>query len=154
MHAFVNELARPLGTYLYGRRMYETMAPWETMALAEQSPVAGDFALAWRAAEKVVYSTSLPAPTTARTRVEREFDPEAVRRLKADSPRDLGIGGATLAAEALDAGVVDELHLLLVPVLVGGGKRAVSTTRHTPLELVDTRRFASGVVHLHYVVAS
>ena len=127
VHAFVNELERPVGTYLYGRRMYETMIFWETAdADAEPSPVTRDYAEIWRAAEKVVYSRTLQAPSSARTRIERDFQPGAVRELKERSELDLSIGGAELAGQALAAGLVDECHLFLGPVIVGGGKRALA----------------------------
>jgi len=149
VHAFVNDLERPVGTYLYGRRMYEVMAYWET---ADGSTgITRDFAELWRSADKIVYSTTLESVTSARTRIERSFDPEAVRRLKASSGRDLSVGGPGLAAQAIAAGLVDELHLFLVPVLVGGGTRALpGGAARVPLELVDEHRFGSGVVHLHY----
>jgi dihydrofolate reductase len=148
VHAFVNELERPIGTYLYGRRMYETMAVWET--IDDDHPVMRDFAELWRAAEKVVYSRTLDSPTSARTRIERDFDPEAVRRLKETARSDISIGGAELAAEAIEAGLVDEYRLLLVPVLVGGGKRALPGGVRAELELLEQRTFASGVVYLRY----
>jgi dihydrofolate reductase len=151
VHACVNDLVRPVGTYLYGRRMYETMAVWETMdSVADQTPVMLDFAQLWQAADKVVYSRTLEAATTARTRVEREFDPTAVQRLKASAQRDLGIGGPDLAAHAFAAGLVDELHLFVTPVLVGGGKAALPRHVRAKLDLLDERRFESGVVYLHY----
>jgi dihydrofolate reductase len=152
VHAFVNELERPIGTYLYGRRLYETMAAWETMALEDEPQVVRDFAEIWRGADKIVYSTTLESASTSRTRLERTFTPERIRELKARAERDVGIGGATLAAQALDAGLVDELRLLLVPVLVGGGKRAVAATRQSAFELRETQRFGSGVVYLRYCV--
>jgi dihydrofolate reductase len=151
LHAFVNDLGRPVGTHLYGRRMYETMQPWET--ISDPASEMRDFAQIWRAADKVVYSRSLEDASTARTRIEREFDPEAVGQLKATASRDLSIGGPGLAAEAFRAGLVDELHLFLHPIVVGGGKPALPTEVHLPLELLDERRFASGVVHVHYRVA-
>jgi dihydrofolate reductase len=150
LHAAVNELERPIGTYLY-----ETMAFWETAAAdPDESAAFADYAGIWRAAEKVVYSRTLAAPSTARTRIEREFDPEAVRRLKASSSSDLAIGGAELAGQALRAGLVDACHLFLFPVVVGGGKRALPAGLRTSLELLDERRFDSGVVHLHYRVGA
>ena len=153
LHAFVNELERPVGTYLYGRRMYETMASWETVDHAEdRSAASREFADIWRAAEKVVYSRTLDAVSTARTRIEREFDPVAVRALKESARHELTVGGAALAGQALDAGLVDELHLLLHPVLVGGGKRALPDGIHSRLELRSQRSFESGMVHLHYAV--
>jgi dihydrofolate reductase len=151
VHAFVNDLERPAGTYLYGRRMYDVMAPWETMPTgADQAPVERDFAEIWRAADKIVYSKTLEAVSSARTRIERDFDPEAVRQLKAAAGRDLTVGGPGLAAQALAAGLVDELHLLLVPVVVGGGTHALPSHVRLPLELLDEHRFDGGVVHLHY----
>jgi dihydrofolate reductase len=153
VHAFVNDLARPVGTHLYGRRLYEVMVAWETVDTgADQQPVARDFAEIWQAAEKVVYSRTLEAASTARTRIERDFDPEAVRRMKASAQRDISVGGAELAAVAFRAGLVDECHLLLSPVLVGGGKRALPDDVRLELELLDVRRFGNGVVHLHYRV--
>jgi dihydrofolate reductase len=153
VHAFVNELERTIGTHLYGRRLYEVMAFWETGGSEpdESGPVR-DYAEIWRATDKVVYSTTLEAVRTSRTRLERTFDPEAVRRMKAEAGRDLGVGGPGLAAHAIRAGLVDELHLFLVPVLVGGGTRALPDDAFVRLELVDERRFAGGVVHLHHRV--
>jgi dihydrofolate reductase len=155
VHAFVNDLERPVGTYLYGRRLYETMAGWETdPSLAAHSRVMGDFAAIWQAAQKIVYSRTLEAVSTARTRIEREFDPAAVRQEKEAVGRDLIVGGATLAAEAFRAGLVDELHLFLTPVLVGGGKHALPQNVDLKLELLDERRFGSGTVFLRYRSAS
>jgi dihydrofolate reductase len=150
VHSFVNDLARAVGTYLYGRRLYETMAVWETLPLENQPSPIRDFAELWRATDKVVYSRTLAAPSTPRTQIERDFDAAAVRRLKDEAERDLAVGGAELAAEALRAGLVDQLHLVLAPVLVGGGKRALPDDLRRPLELVDERRFDSGFVHLGY----
>ena len=150
LHAYVNELERPIGTYLYGRRMYETMAVWETMALDDEPAVMREYAEIWRAADKIVFSRTLEQPTSSRTRIERSFDPAAVRDLKAEASRDLGIGGAELASEALRAGLVDELHLFVVPVLVGGGRRFLGEGVSARLELVDEHRFRHGAVHLHY----
>ncbi len=151
--AFVNDLERTIGTYLYGRRMYEVMAFWETApARANQPDVVRDFTQIWQAADKVVYSTTLATVSTARTTVERVFDAEAVRELKTVAARDLSIGGAGLAAAALAAGLVDELHLFLTPVVVGGGTRALPGGRRLDLELLDTTRFAGGVVYLSYAV--
>jgi dihydrofolate reductase len=151
VHAFVNELERPIGTYLYGRRMYETMVFWETADPdGDWPPVAGDYAAIWRAADKIVYSRSLETVSSARTRLEREFDADAVERMKRRADSDLGIGGAELAGQAIAAGVVDELQLLLVPVVVGGGKRALPNDVRVSLELLDERRFASGTVFLRY----
>ena len=150
VHTFVNELERGVGTYLYGRRLYETLAVWETVPLDEQPGYIRDYAELWRDSDKIVYSRTLDAPSTSRTRIERDFDADAVRRLKDEAQRDLAVGGAELAAEAFRAGLVDELHLLLAPVLVGGGKRALPDDMRLPLELVGERRFDSGFVHLHY----
>jgi dihydrofolate reductase len=148
VHAFVNELERPIGTYLYGRRMYETMVYWETDD--DEAAVARDFAEIWRAAEKVVYSRTLQTVSSSSTRIEREFDAAAIERLKQSSGSDIGIGGAELASHAIAAGLVDELQLLLVPVLVGGGKRALPNDVGAQLELLDERRFQSGAVFLRY----
>ncbi len=154
VHAFVNDLERPVGTHLLGRRMYETMTYWETgPSEGEHSDVGRDFAELWRGADKVVYSRTLETAATARTRVEREFDPEAVRQLKATAARDISVGGPELAAQALAAGVVDELHLFLVPVVVGGGKRALPFGVRLELDLLDERRFADGTVFLRYRVS-
>jgi dihydrofolate reductase len=152
LHTFLNDLERPVGTYLYGRRMYETMVYWDTVdAGPDQSTVAGDFKSIWQAAEKVVYSRTLESVATDRTRIEREFDAEAVRRLKAASEQDLTVGGANLAAEALKAGLVDEFQLFTVPVVVGGGKSWLPSGVRCDLELLDTRRFADGAVYLRYL---
>jgi dihydrofolate reductase len=151
VHTFVNDLERPVGTYLYGRRMYEVMAYWETAdALADEPPAIRDYAEIWQAADKIVYSSTLETISSARTRIERNFDPEAVRRLKAAAARDISVGGPDLAAQAIKAGLVDELHLFLTPVVVGGGKQSLPSDVRLELELVDERRFGSGVVHLHY----
>jgi len=155
VHAFVNDLERPIGTYLYGRRMYEVMAYWETApAVADQHPVALDFARIWQAADKVVYSTTLDTVSTARTRLLRDFDPEAVRQMKARAERDIGVGGPVLAAHAIEAGLVDEYHLFVNPIVVGGGNRALPHHVAVKLELRDVRRFGSGVVYLHYRAAT
>jgi dihydrofolate reductase len=151
VHALFNELERPVGTYLYGRRMYETMVFWETVDPDGDWPaVAREFAAIWQAAEKVVYSRTLETVSSARTRIERELDPDAIERMKQSSGSDLGIGGAELAGQAIAAGLVDELQLLLVPVLVGGGKRALPNDVRAWLELLDERRFQSGAVFLRY----
>jgi dihydrofolate reductase len=153
LHAFVNDLERPIGTYLYGRRMYETMRFWETAGTAAGEPaVFADYASIWRAAEKVVFSRTLQTTSSARTRIERAFDPDEIRRLKRSSPADISIGGAELAGHALRAGLVDECHLFLCPVVVGGGKRALPDAVRVSLELLATRRFPNGVVHLHHRV--
>jgi dihydrofolate reductase len=154
VHAFVNDLERPVGTYLYGRRLYETMAGWETNPeFAQQSAVMRDFAEIWKAADKIVYSRTLATVMTERSRIEREFDAEAVRRLKAEAGTDLLVGGAALATEAFRAGLVDECHLLVAPILVGGGKRALPGAVRLELELLDERRFGNGMVHLRYRTA-
>ncbi len=150
MHAFVNDLERSVGTYLYGRRMYDVMVAWETMPLADQPAVIRDFAEIWRAADKVVYSTTLETAPSARTRIERVFDPEAVRQIKAEATRDVSVGGPGLAADAIGAGLVDECHLFLTPILVGGGTPSLPLGVRLELELLDERRFAGGVVHLHH----
>lgn len=152
VHAFVNELERPVGTYLYGRGMYETMVVWETMDLAGQSPAVRDFAEIWGAADKIVYSTTLAEVSSSRTSLEPELDPEAVRRLKASAERDITVGGPGLAAAALAAGLVDELHIFVVPTAVGGGTRSLPDDIQLKLELLDQRRFDNGFVHLHYRV--
>ena len=151
VHAFVNDLVRPIGTYLYGRRMYAVMVAWETMpTLPDQPPVMRDFAQLWRAAEKVVFSRTLRTVSSARTRIERVFDPEAVRQLKAAARRDLTVGGPALAAQAISSGLVDECHLFVTPILVGGGTPALPSKVRLELELLDERRFGNGVVHLQY----
>ena len=159
-YSFVTELERPAGTYLYGRRMYEAMLYWESAVPYEgyvrdwESAVpegyVREFAEMWRDADKVVYSRSLESVSSARTRLEHDFDPEAVRRLKAAAARRITIGGANLAGQALAAGLVDELRLLMVPVVLGGGKPCLPKGVSLPLRLVETRRFASGVVYLRY----
>jgi dihydrofolate reductase len=151
VHTFINDLERPVGTYLYGRRLYEVMVGWETdPALAEQSPVMRDFAQIWQAADKVVYSKTLETVSSVRTRIERDFDPEAVRQMKALAGRDLIVGGPELAAQAIEAGLVDELHLFVAPIMVGGGKRSLPDDVRLQLELVDERCFEGGMVYLHY----
>jgi dihydrofolate reductase len=153
VHRFVNDHERSIGTCLYGRRLYETMAVWQDDEwLAGEPDVVHDYASIWRAADKVVYSTTLDAVTTPRTRLERHFDPAEVRRLVADAPGDVSIGGATLAAQAVAAGLVDEYSLLVNPVIVGGGTPWLPPGSRLDLELVDERRFASGVVYLRYLV--
>jgi dihydrofolate reductase len=155
VHAFVNELERPIGTYLYGRRMYETMVYWETAGTeADEPAVFGDYAEIWRAAEKIVYSRTLQTPSSARTRIEREFEPNAVRQLKLSSRADIAVGGAELAGQAIGAGLVDECHLFLCPIAVGGGKRALPDKVRAQLELLDERRFKNGIVHIHYRVSA
>ena len=151
VHAFINDLVRPLGTYLYGRRMYEMMVGWETDPfLAEHSPLTRDFAEIWRAADKIVYSGTLEAVSTSRTRLERDFDPEAVRRMKASAGQDIAVSGPDLAAHAFRAGLVDECQLFVAPIAVGGGKRSLPSDVLVRLELLDERRFAGGMVYLRY----
>jgi dihydrofolate reductase len=153
--SFINELERPIGTYLYGRRMYETMAYWETAhLLPDQTDAEREFTEIWQAAEKVVYSRTLEPASRAKTRIERNFDAEAVRRLKATSEHDMTVGGANLAAQAIKAGLVDELQVFVVPFVTGGGKPWLTDARRGALELIDTRRFAGGVVYLRYCPAS
>lgn len=153
VHAFVNELERPIGTYLYGRRMYETMVFWETASTDGEPAVFRDYAETWRAAEKIVFSRTLQAPSSTRTRVERELDPDVVRELKRSSTTDISIGGGELAGQAIGAGLVDECHLFLCPIVIGGGKRTLPDNVRARLELLDERRFKNGVVHLHYRVS-
>jgi dihydrofolate reductase len=149
--AFINDLERPVGTYLYGRRMYEMMVGWETdPALAGQSPLMRDFAEIWQAADKVVYSRTLEAVSTARTRMERDFVPEAVRQIKASAGRDVSVSGPDLAAHAFRAGLVDECHLFVAPIAVGSGKRSLPNDVRVSLELLDERRFGNGMVYLRY----
>ena len=148
LHQFFNDLLRPAGTQLYGRRMYETMVYWETEGL--DSPVMTDFAQVWRDSDKIIYSTTLEAVASARTRIERTFDVEAVRAMKASAEQDISIGGPNLAAQAIRAGLVDDYHLVVVPVIVGGGSRALPGDVRLDLALVEERRFENGTVHLHY----
>jgi len=151
VHAFVNDLERPIGTHLYGRRMYDVMVAWETMDTGEdEPPVIRDYALIWRAADKAVYSRTLEKATSARTRIVRDFDPEVIRQMKANAERDISIGGPDLAAQALKAGLVDEIYLFLTPIIIGGGTQALPDHVLLKLELLDERRFSSGVVYLHY----
>ena len=151
VHAFVNDLERPVGTYLYGRRMYDVMVAWETAhTFTDQQPVMQDFAEIWQAADKIVYSKTLETVSSARTRIERDFDPEAVGQLKARAVRDITVGGPDLAAQAIKAGLVDECQLFVAPVLVGGGKRSLPDGVHLTLELLDERRFGNGTIYLHY----
>lgn len=153
LHQFFNDAFRPFGTLLYGRRLYETMAVWETDPdLAGHNAITAEFAALWQAADKVVWSRTLGAPLTARTRLERAFDPDAVRALAADADRPLAIGGAALAAHAFRAGLVDEVQLVLHPVVVGGGKPALPDGVRLDLELVDERRFTGGYVFVRYAV--
>jgi dihydrofolate reductase len=151
VHDFITDLVRPIGTHLYGRRLYETMAYWD--APVESYPAERrDFARVWQKGAKIVFSRTLSAATTGNTRVERNFEPEAIRNLKRESAHDMIVGGAELAGHALEAGLVDECHLFLNPVIVGAGKPAFRTAVRRNLELIETRPFATGVVHLHYRV--
>ena len=154
VHAFINDVARSVGTFLYGRRLYETMLVWETLPLDGLPAHIRDFAEIWRAADKVVFSRKLDDVSTANTRIEREFDPDAVRELKASASEDLAVGGAELAAEAFKAGVVDELQLFVAPVVVGGGKRSLPGGVRLDLELLEERRFAGGFTYLVYRIRS
>jgi len=149
--SFITDIVRPIGTYLYGRRIYETMALWEAdPTLAAQSELMADFASVWQSAEKIVYSTTLPVVSTANTRLERRFDPDSVREMKASAASDLTVGGSTLAAHAFYAGLVDECQLFMYPVLVGDGKSAFPTDARIQLDLLEEHRFGNGVVHLRY----
>jgi dihydrofolate reductase len=151
VHSFVNDLERPIGTYLYGRRMYEVMVYWETAhTLTDQPPYVEEYAEIWQTADKIVYSKTLETVASARTRIERNFDPEAVRQMKARAARDITVGGPELAARAIEAGLVDEYHLFISPVAVGGGKESLPDGVRLNLELLAERRFANGTVHLHY----
>jgi dihydrofolate reductase len=153
VHAFVNDLERRIGTYLYGRRMYDVMRYWETAPTdAGQQPVVRDYARIWQAADKIVYSRTLATPSSTRTRIEKDFDTEAVRRMKATTSRDISVGGPHVAAQAINAGLVDELHLFVVPIVVGGGTRGLPDHARVKLQLLGERRFAGGVVYLHYGV--
>lgn len=152
VHAFVNDLERDIGTYLYGRRMYEVMQAWETMDLADEPHVMLDYAAIWRSARKVVFSRTLSQPSTEQTTIEPEFDPALIARMKRDARADISIGGPTIAAAALRAGLVDELHLLAHPIAVGGGTHWLPRDVALPMRLLDERRFDSGVVHLHYEI--
>ena len=151
VHAFINDLQRQFGTYLYGRRMYEVMVGWESAhTLTDQPPFMHDFAQTWQAADKIVYSKTLETVSSSRTRIERRFDTEAVRRMKARARRDIIVGGPELAAQAIEAGLVDEWHLFVAPIMVGGGKRCLPNNVRLKLELLDQHRFEGGVVYLHY----
>jgi len=153
VHTFVNDLERPVGTYLYGRRMYEVMVYWETVKASTSEPrYFTDYAEIWRAADKIVYSRTLNEVSSARTRIERDFDPAAVRQMKAGAERDIGVGGPDLAAQMIKAGLVDECHLFVSPIVVGGGKPCFPSGVRVALELRDEHRFGSGVIHLHYRV--
>jgi len=153
VHTFVNDLERRIGTYLYGRRMYEVMVFWETAQDADLPRFVQDYAEIWRAADKIVYSTTLQTVSSARTRIERSFEPGAIRRMKAEMGRDISVGGPDLAAQAIGAGLVDECHLFVAPVVVGGGTRCLPRDVRVRLELLGERRFGNGMVHLHYRTA-
>jgi dihydrofolate reductase len=150
VHTFVNELERPIGTYLYGRRMYDVMRYWETADTEDQPALTRAYARIWQTADKIVYSTTLDTATTARTTIERTFDADAIRTMKGSTERDISVGGPTIAAVAFRAGLVDECHLILAPVLVGGGTRTLPDGVRAQLELLDERRFTNGMVNLHY----
>ena len=150
VHAFVNEIERPIGTYLYGRRMYEVMAGWETARNDDGPAVSREFAQIWQAAQKVVFSRTLETVSTARTRLERELRPDAIRELKERSASDLSVGGPGLASGAFAAGLIDECHLFVTPIIVGGGTPSLPAGVRVGLELLDEHRFQGGVVHLHY----
>lgn len=151
VHTFINELERSVGTYLYGRRMYEMMTAWELIhTLPDQPAFMLDFAAIWQAADKIVYSTTLATVSSARTRIVRDFDPAAIRQFKADARHDLTISGPGLAAQALTAGLVDECHLFVSPFAVGGGTPAFPKNAHLPLTLLESRHFSGGMVYLRY----
>src|SRR5512143_717306 len=153
VHGFINNLERAAGTYLYGRRMYETMRVWETdPSLAAQSPLLRDFAEVWQAADKIVYSKTLEAVSTRKTKIERNFDPEAIRQLKEAAEQDITIGGPDVAAHAFRSALIDECQLFLTPVVVGGGKQSLPNNVRLDLELVEERRFGNGMVYLRYRV--
>jgi dihydrofolate reductase len=150
VHAFINDLERPFGTFLLGRRMYDVLQVWETIGGSDEPEVMKDYASIWRAADKIVFSAQLTELTTKRTRIERRFDPNAIRAFIETADRDISIGGAGLAAEAIRAGLVDEFHLLVFPLIVGGGTQFFPRDVDLKLELVDERRFDDGVVFLRY----
>jgi dihydrofolate reductase len=150
VHRFVHDLERSVGTYLLGRRMYDVMVYWETVPLEDEPAYIQDFAEIWRASDKVVYSRTLEAPSTGRTRIEREFDPDAVREMKATLDHDLEVAGPGLAQHAIRAGLVDEWHFTLAPVVVGGGTAVFPDGIRIDLELVDERRFGNGMVYVRY----
>ena len=152
VHTFVNDRERQVGTYLYGRRMYEVMVAWETMPEGGQPAFMQDYTKIWKAADKVVFSRTLKTPSSERTRILRDFDPEEIRRMKASAKRQLSVAGPHLAAQALQASLVDEVHLFLAPIIVGAGNRALPTDDRVKLELLDERRFRGGFIHLHYQV--
>jgi len=153
VHSFVNNLERSIGTYLYGRRLYDVMVLWETTDTGGQPPYIAEYAKIWRSADKVVFSTTLQRVSSTRTRIERDFNAEAIRKMKDAAVRDISVGGAVLAAEAIKARLVDEIHLFLTPVIVGGGKHALPQDVRLNLDLIDERRFGNGVVHVRYRLA-
>jgi dihydrofolate reductase len=151
IYALINDLHRPIGTYLYGRKNYETMTVWETPdVIPGQAPAMRDFGGIWQAADKIVYSKSLETVSTPKTRLEREFEPQAVRDLKAQLPHDISVAGPNLAAQAIRAGLVDEYHLLVIPFMLGGGKQVLPSSVRVKLDLLDERRFGNGWVYLRY----
>ena len=152
VHTFMNDLDRAVGTFLLGRRMYDVLVPWENLQLADQPPYIRDFAEIWRTADKIVYSRTLETASSARTRIEGDFDPEAILQLKATADRDLAVGGAELAAQAFETGLVDECHPILAPIVVGGGTKALPEGLRVELELLDERRFGNGMAYLGYRV--
>jgi dihydrofolate reductase len=154
VHTFINDLQRELGTHLYGRRLYEVLGAWEDMDLAHQPSYIADFKEIWRGTDKIVFSRTLDSVSTTKTRLERDFDADTVRQLKATSAHDILVGGPELAAQAMKAGLVDEIHLFLAPVVVGGGKKALPDDLRLDLELLSERRFGNGTVHLHYHTAT
>jgi dihydrofolate reductase len=154
VHAYINDLQRSIGTHLYGRRMYEVLVAWETMDTTDGPPYLRDYAEIWRGADKVVYSKTLDAVASERTRIERSFDPDSVRRMKVNAERDLIVGGPNLAAQAFKAGLIDECHLFVSPIIIGGGNKALPDRVRLELELRGERRFGNGTVHLRYAAAS
>ena len=150
VHAFVNDLERPIGTHLFGRRMYETMVVWEDLDTSNEPPVMSDYAEMWRAADKIVYSTTLENVSSTRTRLEQRFDPSAVADLKAAATRDLSIGGANLAGQAMRAGLVDEIELFITPVVVGGGTHWAPEDVFVRGSLVEHEPFGDGTVFMRY----
>jgi dihydrofolate reductase len=155
VHTFVNDLMRPIGSCLYGRRMYDVLVAWESPEMdVGQPPFIADYAKIWRAADKIVYSRSLKSVSSKRTRIEREFDPDMIRRLKATAEGDISVGGPDLAGQALRAGLIDEVHLFLNPIVVGAGNALLPDGFRQPLELLDTRRFANGVEYLRYATTT
>jgi dihydrofolate reductase len=150
VHSFINDLQRPLRTHLYGRRMYEVLSAWEDLDLSDEPGYIAEFAEIWRSTDKIVFSRTLQDVSTSRTRLERNFDPETIRELKASAQTDLVVGGPELAGQAMQAGLVDEIHLFLAPAVVGGGKRAISEGLRLDLELLEQRRFRNGTVYLRY----